>query len=496
MSELTPNLSLLSEPARQFALREHGLFINGSFVACDERIAVVDPANGMAITTIARGDGSHVDRAVAAARAAFTDGPWAGLTPAQRSQMIWRLGDLVEAHADELAELESLDNGKPVSDARAGDVTNAYELLRYMAGWATRLTGQTIPLTQNPAIHAYTTREPVGVCAQIVPWNFPLMMTVWKIAPALAAGCTIVLKPSELTSLSALRLAELAQQAGIPDGVFNVVTGYGPEVGAALSAHRDVDKIAFTGSTAVGKTILQAAGGNLKKVSLELGGKSPMILLADADLDRAIPAVAAGIFYNMGQTCTAGTRLYVHRSISRQVHARLAEIARGLKIGIGLDPATRIGPLISAAQQEKVLGYIASGLEQGARLVCGGKADGDRGYFVQPTILADTKPHMRVVQEEIFGPVLVTAEFDDVDEAIAMANDSIYGLAGSIFTRDVSLAHQLVRQLKSGIIGVNTHHVVDPALPFGGFRQSGWGREMGWAAMELYTETKSVGIAL
>ncbi|GAA5047916.1 aldehyde dehydrogenase family protein [Erythrobacter westpacificensis] len=494
----SPNIARLGDAARQFIARSRGLYIDGAWHQRDERIEVTDPANGANITSVARGRAADVDLAVAAARRAFDEGLWAMMTPSERGKLVWRLGDLVERHADEIAELEAIDNGKPVTDARWGDVAFSHELLRYMAGWSTKLTGETIPLSQPSPFHAYTLRQSVGVCAQIVPWNFSFMMAIWKVAPALATGCTIVLKPAEQTPLTALRLAELVEEAGFPKGVFNVITGYGEEAGAALAGHEDVDKVAFTGSTEVGKKILEAAKGNLKKVSLELGGKSPMIVLADADLDVAIPAIASGIFYNMGQTCTAGSRLYVEDSIADQVHSALAQHAKDLRIGPGLDPDTQIGPLVSAEQRDKVLGYVASGIAEGARLLCGGQRSGGEGYFVQPTILADTTSDMAVVREEIFGPVLVTATFKagDVASAVKEANDSIYGLAGSVFTRDIDKAHMIAAKMKAGTVGINTHHVIDPALPFGGFGQSGWGREMGWSAIELYTELKSVGVAL
>jgi phenylacetaldehyde dehydrogenase len=480
--------------------KEKKLFIDGHWVAAatGRTIDVIDPATGMVFDKVPDGGSADIDNAVAAARRAFDDGPWSTMTPANRGKLVWRLGDLVEKHADELAELEALDNGKPVTDARMGDVAFSYELLRYMAGWSTKITGQTISLSSAAPFHAYTLREPVGVCGQIVPWNFSFMMAVWKVAPALAAGCTIVLKPAEQTPLTALRLAELVEEAGFPAGVFNVVTGLGETAGAALAAHPDVDKVAFTGSTEVGKKILEAAKGNLKKVSLELGGKSPMIVFADADPDIAIPAIGYGIFYNMGQTCTAGTRLYVHKDIAPTILEGLKEFASKMTVGVGLDPKTQIGPLVSEEQFDRVRAYIKAGVGEGAQLFCGGDRVGSEGYFLQPTILTETKPHMSVVQEEIFGPVLVVATFDDdgIDAIVKEANNSIYGLAASVFTRDVSRAHKVAKKLKAGTIGVNTHHVIDPALPFGGFSQSGWGREQGYEAILLYTEVKSVGVAL
>ena len=493
-------LDQLGSAAAAFVDKQKHLFIDGQWVSAlsGKTFDVLDPATGLAFDRVAEGEAGDVDLAVAAARRAFDSGPWANMSPAERGKLVWRLGDLLEQHAEEFAELEALDNGKPVTDARWGDVQFSCELLRYMAGWSTKLNGESIALSAGAPFHAYTLRLPVGVCGQIVPWNFSLMMAVWKIAPALATGCTVVLKPAEQTPLTALRLAELVQEAGFPAGVFNVVTGFGGTAGAALAAHPDVDKVAFTGSTEVGKKILAAAQGNLKKVSLELGGKSPMIVFADADLDKAIPAIASGIFYNMGQTCTAGTRLYVHESVADKVTAGLVEYAQSLKIGTGLKADTQIGPLVSGEQLAKVQGYIAQGLEQGALLATGGQRWGSSGYFIEPTILTETRPDMAVVKEEIFGPVLCVSTFagDGIDAVINEANSSIYGLAASLFTRDVSRAHLVAKRLKAGTVGINTHHVVDPALPFGGFKQSGWGREMGWSAVELYTELKSVAIAL
>ena len=493
-------LNKLGPAARQFIAKEKRLYIGGQWVAATsgQTFDVVDPATGLVFDCVPRGEATDIDRAVQAARRAFDAGIWATMTPATRSKLVWKLADLLEQNADELAELESLDNGKPVTDARWGDVAFSYELLRYMAGWSTKISGQTIPLSQPTDYHAYTLRQPVGVCAQIVPWNFSLMMAVWKVAPALAAGCTIVLKPAEQTPLTALRLAELVEAAGFPPGVFNVVTGVGETAGAALAAHPDVDNVALTGSTEVGKKILAAAQGNLKKVSLELGGKSPMIVFGDADVDAAVKAVASGVFYNMGQTCTAGTRLYVHRSVEAQMLRGLQAEAQALKIGPGLDPRTQIGPLVSEEQMCKVSAYIASGIADGAQLLSGGHRHGTTGYFIEPTILTQTHAQMQVVREEIFGPVLCVSTFDgdDIEPIIAEANNSIYGLAASLFTRDLSRAHRVAARLKAGTIGINTHHVIDPALPFGGFKQSGWGREMGWPAIALYTELKSIGIAL
>ena len=489
----------LSQTARDFIARRHKLLIDGACV--DARaggsLPVVDPATGQQIAAVAEGLAEDVDLAVAAARRAFEDGPWARMKPTERGKLVWRLGDVLEAHADELAELESLDNGKPIRDARNVDLPFACELLRYMGGWSTKITGQQIPISAPGEWHAYSIREPVGVVGQIIPWNFPLLMAVWKIAPALAAGCTIVLKPAEQTPLTAIRLGELIQDAGFPPGVVNIVTGDGT-AGAALAAHPDVDKVAFTGSTEVGKLIVQAAAGNLKKVSLELGGKSPAIVFPDADLAVAIPGTASGIFFNMGQCCTAGSRLFVHERIFDRVMTGLADEAAKLKIGPGLDPDTRIGPLVSDEQFRRVSSYLDSGRQQGAEIVTGGGRHGNAGYFIEPTILTRTSPEMKVVREEIFGPVVCAMPYtdDDLDRIARDGNATEYGLAASIWTRDLGIAHKLARKLRAGSVWINAHNFNDVALPFGGYKQSGWGREMGYEAIELYTETKAVAALL
>nr|CAC10505.1 succinatesemialdehyde dehydrogenase [Pseudonocardia tetrahydrofuranoxydans] len=491
---------LLRDDVQKFIDRPKKLFINGQWHDSikGETLEVYDPAVGTKICTVAAGDAEDVDRAVAAARHAFDEGPWSKLNPSERGRLVWRLADLLEEHADEFAQIDALDNGKPVTDARAVDVAFSIELLRYMAGWSNKIYGETIPLTNPADFHAYTLREPVGVVGQIVPWNFPLMMAVWKVAPALAAGCTVILKPAEQTPLSALRLAELTEEAGFPPGVFNVITGFGETAGAAIAAHDNIDKVAFTGSTEVGRLIAQAASGNLKKVSLELGGKSPVIVFGDSDIEQAVAGASSAIFYNNGQTCTAGSRLYVHRKVYDKVVEGIASEASALPIGHGLDPATRIGPLISAEQRDRVTGYIAQGREAGAEVIVGGDTVGDGGYFIQPTILTKTDPSMSVVREEIFGPVLCAMAFDEdtIDSVVREANNSVYGLAASIYTRDISVAHRVAKRLKAGTIGINTHHVVDVALPFGGFKQSGYGRDMGRDAIDQYTEVKSIGIAL
>jgi phenylacetaldehyde dehydrogenase len=497
--DLTASHGRLSQTARAFIARKHKLLINGEWVDArsGQTFAVFDPANGQQIAQVAEGAAADVDAAVTAARAAFEDSAWSRMKPTERGRMVWKLGDILQAHGDELAELEALDNGKPISDARAVDIPFSAELLRYMAGWSTKITGQSIPLSAPGDWHAYSMREPVGVVGQIIPWNFPLMMAVWKIAPALATGCTIVLKPAEQTPLTAIRLGELIMEAGFPPGVVNIITGDGT-AGAAIAAHPDVDKVAFTGSTEVGKLIVQAASGNLKKVSLELGGKSPAIVFPDADLSIAIPGAATGIFFNMGQCCTAGSRLFVHERIFDKMMTGLADEASKWKIGPGLDPTTRIGPLVSDEQFQRVSGFLDSGRQQGAEVVTGGKRHGNEGYFIEPTLLTRTNPDMKVVREEIFGPVVCAMPYndDDLERIAKQGNATEYGLAASIWTRDIGIAHKLARKLKAGSVWINVHNFNDVALPFGGYKQSGWGREMGHEAIELYTETKAVAAML
>jgi phenylacetaldehyde dehydrogenase len=410
------------------------------------------------------------------------------------------LADLIEREARSLAEIESLDNGKSVVLAQHVDMAMAADFLRYMAGWATKIEGTThdvsIPFLPTAKFFAFTRKEPVGVVGAIIPWNFPLLMAAWKIGPALAAGCTVVLKPAEETPLTALRLGELTIEAGIPPGVVNIVTGLGPTAGAALAAHAGIDKIAFTGSTEVGKHVQRAAVDNMTRVSLELGGKSPVIVLEDADPAQAAAGAANAIFFNQGQVCTAGSRLYVQRSAFDRVVGELSSIADKMKLGPGLDPSSELGPLVSTTQRDRVCGYIAHGVEQGARIAAGGGRSGERGYFVQPTVLVDARQDMRVVQEEIFGPVVVAMPFDDVDEAVRLANDTMYGLGASIWSNDLGRVHRLIPRIKAGTVWVNCHSMLDSSLPFGGFKQSGIGREMGRAALDLFTETKSVLMAV
>ncbi|MBB4689576.1 aldehyde dehydrogenase family protein [Amycolatopsis jiangsuensis] len=488
--------------ARSFLARAGKLLIDGRFVdaAGGQTFASVDPGNGEVLAQVAEAREHDVDLAVAAARRAL-DGPWGRMSPSERGRLVHRIGDLISEHAEELAELESLDNGKPYTAALGVEVPLSADMFWYMAGAATRLNGASVapsvPYMPGQEFHAYTVREPVGVVGQIIPWNVPLLMVAWKLAPALATGNTVVLKPAEQTPLTALRVGELLHEAGLPDGVVNIVPGFGEAAGAHLAAHEGVDKIAFTGSTEVGKSIVRAASGNLKRVSLELGGKSPNIVLADADVDAAIAGASLGIFYNQGEVCSAGSRLYVHESQFDRVVEGIAQHARSIKVGYGMDPESEMGPVVSREQHDRVGHYLGLGREAGGgATIAGGHLMDRAGYFVEPTVISAPHADHPVVREEIFGPVLAALPFSDLDDLARQANDTVYGLAAGVWTSDLSAAHKLARRLKAGTVHVNTYHVFAAELPFGGYKQSGWGREKGDEVLQQYLETKSVVVAL
>ncbi len=454
----------------------------------------LNPATEEVIAEVAEGDAADVDLAVKAARKAFDSGPWRAMDARDRGRLINRLADLIEENIDELAELETLDNGKPISEARHGDLPLVVDTFRYYAGWADKLHGQTIPVRGK--YFSYTKREPVGVVGQIIPWNFPMMMVAWKWAPALAAGCTIVLKPAEQTPLTALRLGELAMEAGIPAGVINIVNGFGETAGASLVSHRGVDKIAFTGEGRTGQIIMRSAADTMKRITLELGGKSPNIVFADADIEAAVEGTVVGIFLNQGQCCCAGSRLFVQDAIHDQFVNRLAAKVQSRRVGDPFDPQTQQGPQVDRAQFDRIMGYIAQGKAQGARVVTGGERHGEKGYFIKPTIFADVKDDMTIATEEIFGPVLAVTRFSDIEEAIARANATDFGLAAAVWTRDIGKAHAVASRVRAGTVWVNCYDVFDAAAPFGGFKQSGIGRELGEKALDNYTELKTVTIAL
>ncbi|HYW09212.1 MAG TPA: betaine-aldehyde dehydrogenase [Longimicrobium sp.] len=475
------------------------LYIGGEWqdAASGATFETINPSTAERLTDVAAADRDDVDRAVAAARATFESGAWSGMDGRARGRVLYKIADGLEARADELARMEAMDNGKPVREARMIDIKESIDCFRYYAGWADKIEGEVIPVP-GPYLN-YTRREPIGVCGAIIPWNYPLQMAAWKVAPALACGNTMVLKPAEQTPLTALELARVAGEAGLPAGVLNVIPGFGHTAGAALVAHPDVDKIAFTGSTEVGKIIQREAAGSLKRVSLELGGKSPNIVLADADLDAAVKGAAMAIFYNAGQACTAGSRLLVEESIRDEFVAKLLQRTSGMKAGDPLDPKTRLGPLVSEEQMERVLGYVQKGKDEGAELLSGGErveVNGMRGYFLNPTIFDRVTPEMTIAREEIFGPVLGITTFKDMDEAIEIANSSIYGLAAAVWTRDIGKAHRAAHRLRAGTVWINTYHNLDTASPFGGYKQSGYGRELGKHALDLYTQVKSVWVSL
>lgn len=479
--------------------KDKKMLIGGEWVdaASGKRIDSLDPATGQVIGTIPAGAKADVDRAVKVARESFDKGVWREKTPDERARVLWKIADLIEANIDELAELETLDQGKPFFVGRWAEIPGAAGQFRYFAGMVSKIQGETINTSINyqppgKKIFAYTMKEPIGVVGAITPWNSPLVLEAMKIAPCLAAGCSMILKPAEDTSLTAIRLAELIMEAGVPAGVFNVVTGFGPEAGQALAEHHDVDKIAFTGSTPTGRKILQAAGGNLKKVALELGGKSPSIVLADADMDIAIAGAANAVFFNTGQVCVAGTRLYIEKKVFDKVVEGVVDIAKSMKLGHGLDPATQIGPVVNKRQADKIKDYIDGGKKDGAEIVCGGEQMGATGTFISPTVITKTNHNMKVVQEEIFGPVVVAMPIDSLDDVPRVANDSRYGLAASVWTQDLSKATRFANAIKAGTVWVNCHLMFDAALPIGGYKESGWSRDSGMQAVDNYLETKTV----
>jgi aldehyde dehydrogenase (NAD+) len=473
------------------------LLINNRWVPSEsgKTFATVNPSTGEEICQVAEADAADVDKAVQAARRAFDQGPWKKMRASERGRLLHRLADLIEQNAEQLARLETLDNGKPLSIAKAVDVTKTIACYRYFAGWADKVQGKTIPIDGD--FFCYTRHEPIGVIGQIIPWNYPLLMQAWKLAPALATGNTIVMKPAEQTPLSALRLGELILEAGFPEGVVNLLPGFGSTAGAAIARHMDVDKVAFTGSTEVGRLIMEAAAkSNLKRISLELGGKSPNIIFADSDIDDAVEGAHLGLFVNQGQSCCAGSRVFVEQSIYEEFVEKSIARARKRRVGDPLDPLTDQGPQVSESQFDRIMGYIESGKREGATLACGGERVGDRGYFIQPTVFSDVQDEMKIAREEIFGPVMSIIAFKDMDEVINRANRTTYGLAAGVWTRDIKKAHAVANSVRAGTVWVNCYHVLDTRAPFGGFKQSGMGRELGEYGLQQYTEVKTVTLKL
>ncbi len=482
--------------ALDFLKKPKRLLIGGKWVApkSGKTFETVNPANEEVLALIAEGDKADVDEAVKAARKASDEGRWPSMGPHERARLMFKIAELIDAHADELAELETLDNGKPLTFSRGFDIPASAETFRYYGGWVTKIYGETNP--SDPAFFNYTLREPVGVCGQIIPWNFPLLMAAWKLGPALACGNTVILKPAEQTPLTALRLGELIMEAGLPEGVLNIVTGFGPGAGSSIAEHPEIDKVAFTGSTEVGKIILKASAGNLKKVSLELGGKAPNIIFPDADLDQAVPTAMMGVFFNSGQVCCAGTRIFVQRDKYDEVVGKLANFSKGVTMGDPFDQKSTIGPLVSREQFDRVKSYLDVGKKEGAKVAAGGEAGTGKGYFVNPTLFTGVNNEMRIAREEIFGPVGAAISFKDENDAVFQGNNTDYGLSAAVWTRDLSRAHKMARSLKAGTVWVNCFNQLDPITPFGGYKQSGFGRELGRYAIDLYTQIKSVWMKL
>ena len=488
--------SAKNRAALDFLRRPKQLLIGGKWVAAKsgKTFETINPSNEEILALVAEGDKADVDEAVKAARKAYEEGKWSKIGPHERARYLFKIAELIDAHAEELAELETLDNGKPLTFSRGFDIPAAAETFRYYGGWCTKIYGETNP--SDPSFFNYTLREPVGVCGQIIPWNFPLLMAAWKLGPALACGNTVILKPAEQTPLTALRLGELIMEAGVPEGVLNIITGMGPGAGSSIAEHHDIDKVAFTGSTEVGKIILKASAGNLKKVSLELGGKAPNIIFPDADLDQAIPTAMMGVFFNSGQVCCAGTRIFVQRDRYDEVVGKLANFSKGVTMGDPFDQKSTIGPLVSQEQFDRVKGFLAVGKKEGAKVSAGGEAGTGKGYFVNPTLFSDVKNDMQIAREEIFGPVGTAISFTDENDAVFQGNNTDYGLSAAVWTRDLTRAHKVARALKAGTVWVNCYNQLDPISPFGGYKQSGFGRELGRYAIDLYTQIKSVWMKL
>ncbi|SRR5579885_841105 len=489
-----------AQPAATDTPRKYQLFIDGQWVDAEsgKTFETPNPATGKTLAEVAEGDKADIDKAVAAARRAF-EGKWSKMSARDRGRLIYKLAQLIESKSQELAALETADNGKPIRESQYIDLPGVVENFEYFAGWATKIEGETIPVPGQ--MFNYTLREPVGVCGQIIPWNFPLLMAAWKLAPALAAGNTVVLKPAEQTPVTALELGKLIQEAGFPDGVVNIVPGFGETAGAALASHKGIDKIAFTGSTEVGKLIAKAAADNLTKVSLELGGKAPNIIFADADMEQAVNGAMMGIFFNQGQVCCAGSRIFLHEEVKDEFLDRFKEKANKIKVGDPTDKTTQMGPQVSEEQLNRIKSYVDIAREEGANVLAGGcppqlEGEFQKGYFFQPTIFSDVQNSMRVAQEEIFGPVVSVITFKDESDLIRQANEIIYGLSAGIWTRDITRAHRFAREVKAGVVWINTYNMMNAASPFGGYKQSGYGREMGKHALEMYTQVKSVWVDL